>query len=367
MQFNQHGLARTIPEPVKRTVRQRCKFGCVICRLAFFQYDHFDPEFKDATQHRPEGICCLCSTCHQEVTSGRYSREFVEKRVKQIAESDAQPTSPPLDLHDCTECLTFGGLKYNLIPINLIEVYGETLLAIHPRNGSEPGSITGKFFSDTGNEALSIIRNEIIFNSKNWDIEVVGRSIKVRSAPRQICLEMELNPPQSLVVKKIDMCFRDVHVFANQHTFCVGKRMSEWNYFWVGTEVKVLENRFRGVAIRVDDPLVLGNEWNSVDRITIRRPILRSENNQNYLEFKTSGFPNIGGGFFSTAFLGNRDMAIDSYSGIIHFNLGISIANRVGSFWIGSTFSANASLNDVRKKFRGEGPKSTNELAKRFV
>jgi len=248
----------------------------------------------------------------------------------------------------------------------LISIYGEALLAVHPKKSSEPGSITGKFFSDTGVEALSILRNEIVFNTENRDVQAVGRSIKVRSAPRQTCLEMELNPPRGIVVKKIDMRFKDVHVFANQHAFCVGKRISEGYYFWLSAEVKVLENRFRGFAIRVDAPSALADEWNSARKASIHRPILRAEGDKRFLEFKTSGFPNIEGGFFSTAFLSNQHMAMDSYSGVIHFNSGISIANRVGSFWLGSTFYKNAPLDHVRRKFRGAGPASVSDLAKSF-
>jgi len=33
---NRHGLHRRIPAAVEREVRQRCKFGCVICRAGFY-------------------------------------------------------------------------------------------------------------------------------------------------------------------------------------------------------------------------------------------------------------------------------------------------------------------------------------------
>src|SRR5436190_17564410 len=65
--MNAHGLSRDIPEPIKRAVRQRCGFGCIICGSAVVQYHHFSPEYADATEHRAEGITLLCGRCHDKV------------------------------------------------------------------------------------------------------------------------------------------------------------------------------------------------------------------------------------------------------------------------------------------------------------
>lgn len=366
MNKNKHGLSRTIPEPVKRLVRQKCKFGCVVCRSAFYQYDHFDPEFKDANSHTPEGICCLCPTCHQEVTSGRLSRALIKRRLVEIDKADTDPTTPPLDFHNGAECLRIGGIRYSLIPVSLLEVYGETLLASTPSNSSEPGTISARFFSESGKETMRIIQNEVSFKADNWDIQTVGRTIKVRSCPSQVCLEMDVDPPRGIIVKRLDMAYRDVHIFSNENVFCVGKKLTNNYYFWFAAEIEVLASRFRGTAIRIDRPSVLADEWNSVGRASVRRPIFRQRGDKGFLEFRTSGFPNIEFGFFSTAFLRNSDVAMDSYSGILHYDSGISFANMVGDFWLGDTFYKNASISSVRRKFRGAGPLSFHDLAASF-
>lgn len=41
---NQHGLQRGIPDPIKREIRQRSKFDCVVCRSGLFNYEHIEPE-----------------------------------------------------------------------------------------------------------------------------------------------------------------------------------------------------------------------------------------------------------------------------------------------------------------------------------
>lgn len=70
---NKFGLRRRIGEDIKREVRRRCGYGCVICGEAFFDYDHFDPEYVDATEHNPDGIALLCDKHQRAKTAGRLS------------------------------------------------------------------------------------------------------------------------------------------------------------------------------------------------------------------------------------------------------------------------------------------------------
>jgi len=61
-EINIHGLSRTIPEGIKRQVRQECGFGCVVCGLAIATYEHIDPPFKTAKDHDPSKIAYLCGS-----------------------------------------------------------------------------------------------------------------------------------------------------------------------------------------------------------------------------------------------------------------------------------------------------------------
>src|SRR5690554_4444882 len=92
---NRYGLKRTIPATVKREVRQRSKFGCVICRSAIYQYEHILPEFKDAREHSPDCIALLCPTCHSSVTKKRLPKEVVQKQYEKIQREAS--TAPPRD------------------------------------------------------------------------------------------------------------------------------------------------------------------------------------------------------------------------------------------------------------------------------
>lgn len=63
---NQYGLSKHRPSSVEEEIRQRCGFGCVICGLCFYDYEHFNPDFKDARIHDPRGMTLLCMQCNQK-------------------------------------------------------------------------------------------------------------------------------------------------------------------------------------------------------------------------------------------------------------------------------------------------------------
>lgn len=67
-----------ISSAIKRTVRQRCRFGCVICGLPVVHYDHID-DYAVVQEHTAENITLLCPTHHQDKTSKRLPRETVRK------------------------------------------------------------------------------------------------------------------------------------------------------------------------------------------------------------------------------------------------------------------------------------------------
>ncbi len=82
MTENKYGLKRSIPAEVKREVRKRCGFGCVICGNGIDDYEHVDPPFKDAKEHDPNGIALLCPNCHAKKTRGFGSANIVCNALK---------------------------------------------------------------------------------------------------------------------------------------------------------------------------------------------------------------------------------------------------------------------------------------------
>ncbi|WP_198036130.1 hypothetical protein [Salegentibacter sp. T436] len=61
--------SRNIPLPIQREVRQRCGFGCVICGLPLYEYEHME-EWAKVKRHDAEEITLLCDRHHREKTAG---------------------------------------------------------------------------------------------------------------------------------------------------------------------------------------------------------------------------------------------------------------------------------------------------------
>jgi hypothetical protein len=67
-----------IPYEIKREVRQRCGFGCVICGSPLYEYEHMEG-WAVVHRHVAEEITLLCDKHHSERTKGLLPKEDVVK------------------------------------------------------------------------------------------------------------------------------------------------------------------------------------------------------------------------------------------------------------------------------------------------
>jgi hypothetical protein len=146
MSTNRHGLSRYIPADIALDVRRRSKFGCVICRCAIYQYEHIEPEFADARQHRAENICLLCGGCHDRVTRGRLSKETVRGKYEEVQRSDAiRRPFENLDLSTNSPSVVIGSATFEPSKC-LFRINGENILAITPpQDGAGFPTLNGVF------------------------------------------------------------------------------------------------------------------------------------------------------------------------------------------------------------------------------
>lgn len=209
---NRHGLNRTIPADVKRSVRQRDGFGCIVCGKAIYEYEHFDPEFAEATLHEPAGIILLCTSCHAKKTRGFLSRETIAIARKSpkcrengfsFEEFDVGNTAPEISVGN------FKGINVD----TLIEIFGTRILSISPP--AEPGQPFGfnALLTDrVGNIIFSIEDNEWQSSTENWDVETRGGKITIRQQLGDVILTIRTDPPNKLVIERLDMYHRGVSI-----------------------------------------------------------------------------------------------------------------------------------------------------------
>jgi hypothetical protein len=212
MNTNRQDLSRTIPEALKREVRQRDGFGCIVCGSAFYQYDHVGIEFKDAHVHNPQLIVLLCGGCHDRKNRGVLSTEILLLRAQSPHCMQTGFSWGPLDVGRDHPEISLGTVTATNVR-SLITVDGEDIFSIAPplvQNG--PFTVNASLYDKEGRQTLKIVRNEFQAEVSNWDVEISGLRVAIRSAPGKFDLVIRVEPPRRLVVERLDMVYKNFSI-----------------------------------------------------------------------------------------------------------------------------------------------------------
>ncbi|WP_346400426.1 hypothetical protein [Pseudomonas syringae] len=185
--------------------------------MAYYDYEHFAPDFKDASSHSVEGITLLCMQCNQKRARGTLS-------AKTVAVADASPkckeqgfASELFDLSSEPLNIRFAGSNYIDCQC-LIHVAGIDVLSVRPPE--EPGRpmlMSGAFADSTGAVTLRVKDNVFSVGGDSWDVEVKGPLITVRRGPADIALQLRVNPPHGIIVERINMEIEGVSLIGNEN------------------------------------------------------------------------------------------------------------------------------------------------------
>ncbi|MBT9472096.1 MAG: HNH endonuclease signature motif containing protein [Pseudomonadota bacterium] len=204
--INKHGLSRDIPPDVKQAVRNRDGFGCIICGSAIYDYEHIDPEFKDAIEHRAEGIVLLCPNHHRGKRRS-ISVEQIRRAAlapKALEQGFAFESFDPGLEHPV---ITVGGVTGTNVD-TILQVQDRPIIWIRePEAPGAPYRISAIFWDAHGYPILSIIDNEIRSHPRNWDVEVRGNLLRIRSGPGQIVFQMRTDPGSGFTIERMDISY----------------------------------------------------------------------------------------------------------------------------------------------------------------
>jgi hypothetical protein len=210
---NRFRLDRGIPTAVKRLVRQNSKFSCVICRAPFCTYEHFDPEFKDATEHVPEGICLLCANCQLDTTAGRLSKEAIRRCYEaRRAETRVESRKDNAFIFDRMPTVKLGE---SIIRQADTIICTDQIDCLSFERDEESGmfQINMRIFDHKGERMLEIANNTWVSEYAPWDFEVIGKTITFRSGPGQILFRAKLDAEDNTVeITHLDMAFENSRV-----------------------------------------------------------------------------------------------------------------------------------------------------------
>ncbi len=206
---NRHGLTRDIPAAVKRAVRQRCGFGCIFDGSLIYEYDHFRPEYADATEHLADGITLLCPNHHSEKTKGLITADMVES-------ADAGPFARRQGFASRIQMLqpqpisvSIGQFQTINVP-KIIHVDGLDVLRIRPPlDTGEPYRLSAKLFDWHGRSMVKIVDNELRASSGSADVTQVANRTEIRDANGEIVLRLVFAPPAELSITHLRFRYRN--------------------------------------------------------------------------------------------------------------------------------------------------------------
>ncbi len=199
-------ISRNIPFPIKRKIRQRCGFGCVICGLPLYEYEHL-LGFAKVKRHVEKEITLLCDQHHREKTSGLLP-------IDVVLEANEHPynlrngVSKPYDLH-------FSGISCNVILGNNLFYsrymgYGTVMVPVSVDNisliqftlGDKHLLLTMNIFDESNKPILQIDENQLVYSTSPWDIEFVGRNLIIREAKSNILIDFSFEAPNKIRINR---------------------------------------------------------------------------------------------------------------------------------------------------------------------
>ncbi|MFA0438588.1 HNH endonuclease signature motif containing protein [Vibrio sp. 10N.222.51.C12] len=218
-----------IPEPIKREVRQQCCFGCAICGMPFFQYDHID-EYADVQEHTADNLVLLCPNHHSAKTTKKLSKERI-RAAKQKPFNSTRPHTSGFQVEPTQELLTL--LGSNLVKgwypngngdHHPVWINGKSYFTIHSDEGWL--SVSLAVTNDRGEILLTVVRGELMVATGNWDYVYEGDNIKVRAGLGDIILDINLSDSKVEILKGMFLD-RTIDGYVIQdgalHTICEGQ------------------------------------------------------------------------------------------------------------------------------------------------
>jgi hypothetical protein len=187
---------RTVPAGIRREVRRRSGFGCVICGIPIIQYDHII-EWSKVRRHQSANITALCPTHHDDKTHGRLPLQVLLEANKNPRNRSSKPAeayglfygSRPIQVRFGSVSIVSTQIE-RFIPL---VVDGMELVSWRVEDGVY--LLSAQWHDDEGRVLFQIVDNELTINAASWDVEFVSNRLTIRSGFGQIKLVVKFDPP----------------------------------------------------------------------------------------------------------------------------------------------------------------------------
>lgn len=190
---------------MKREVRKRCGFGCVVCGTPIIEYHHMTP-WSEVHIHEPDNLTLLCDLHHKEATGNRpLLTDAQVRRANNNPFNLRKGTTKPHMLHfEGTECIvtmgnnTFHGADDTDFVAAAIDGY--PFLGFRLEDGVY--LLQFRYHTADNKLALLIHDNELSFAADLWDVQWTANQLIIREKLREIILDIEFHPPNKVSINR---------------------------------------------------------------------------------------------------------------------------------------------------------------------
>tara|TARA_R110000737_G_scaffold20948_2_gene39338 strand:+ start:78 stop:863 length:786 start_codon:yes stop_codon:yes gene_type:complete len=235
--------SRNIPLQIQREVRKRCGFGCVLCGLPLYEYEHME-EWAQVKRHIADEITLLCDQHHREKTSKLLPKEIVIEANKNPFNLK-EGVSKPYTLHYSGDSAKV--IIGNVAFVNKDKGYGTQLIPILVDNIPIIGIILadGHFllnmllFDEFNNIILHIKNNQLIYKTDLFDIQFISKTITIREKLRKIFIVIKFETPNTIIISKGKFLINGVEIIIDNDKILVNNSKSSFSNFTIDSQVGI--------------------------------------------------------------------------------------------------------------------------------
>lgn len=201
-----------IKEAIKREIRQRCGFGCVICGFPIYEYDHM-LGWANVKRHVASEITLLCDTHHTAKSSKLMPAFIVEEANRSPYNLRQNFSTPSILYYSGKKAIIKMGRSNFIITDNddgvifeTIKINEFTMIQVKLEDNHFLLSMT---LLDKKNIPVFIIEDNMMkYSVGSWDINFVGRNLTIRKKSRDIFLDINFETPNIINFRRGNFYFR---------------------------------------------------------------------------------------------------------------------------------------------------------------
>ena len=206
-----------IKSEIKRRVRQKCKFGCVICRCPIYDYEHFD-EYTQVKEHRAENIFLICPTCHRKKGT-LYGRDLILQKIKEINTDATKAETISIDAYTFELGNNTIGVFHDGVSFGLSLPNG-THWSFSNANGR--CLINSTIIDSQLGKVIEIHDNELVINTGVYDIEFSGGRLVIKKSAGDVVLNLAFKGDENKlsVTGKLEYSANKTIIINNTGIYC---------------------------------------------------------------------------------------------------------------------------------------------------